>query len=359
MPSVLKRFLGITSALLALAIILAATVFGIFIYLNSPPEIPRTLESRLMMDDPGLSLEDNVLFLEVRNGESSLSVGKRLEEAGIIRNQYLWRLLSRMENEYIKTGTYRIELPASQMNIHSLLIKGSQILVWVTIPEGVTLKKTAAIIEESGICDAEEFLAAAASAEIRSFYQIPGETMEGYLYPDTYLFPLAFPAERVVRTMADTFFMRLAEIAPEAFSLGSSEINNKVILASIVEREYRVEDEAALMAGVFDNRLRIDMALQSCATVEYVITEIQGKPHPTVLYNRDLEIRDPYNTYIYPGLPPGPISAPGAVALRAAFYPRSSEYFYFRLTEPEAGRHYFSRTLDDHIQAGALLPKGN
>jgi UPF0755 protein len=139
--------------------------------------------------------------------------------------------------------------------------------------------------------------------------------------------------------------------------MGSGELFKRVIVASIVEREYRVDEEAALMAGVFYNRLEIGMALQSCATVEYVITELQGRPHPEVLYNRDIEIRDPYNTYLRPGLPPGPISAPGKTALEAAFNPESGAYFYFRLTDPEAGRHYFSRTLDDHIRAGALYVK--
>jgi UPF0755 protein len=92
--------------------------------------------------------------------------------------------------------------------------------------------------------------------------------------------------------------------------------------------------------------------------VEYIITEIQGKPHPEVIYTRDTEIRDPYNTYIRPGLPPGPISWPGETALRAAFYPEASDYLYFRLVDDYAGRHYFSRTLDDHIKAGRLYVKG-
>jgi UPF0755 protein len=231
-------------------------------------------------------------------------------------------------------------------------------LVRVTIPEEVTLKKTARILEDSGICGAEEFLAASASPEILESFNIPGPTMEGYLFPDTYFFPLAYPAAKVISAMAENFFRRLADIAPEASYMGAAELNDRVILASIVEREYRIRDEAALMAGVFYNRLDMRMALQSCATVEYIITEIQGRPHPEVIYNRDLEIRDPYNTYQQRGLPPGPISAPGETALRAAFEPRSSDYLYFRLIDDNAGQHYFSRTLDDHIRAGTLYLKG-
>jgi UPF0755 protein len=183
--------------------------------------------------------------------------------------------------------------------------------------------------------------------------------MEGYLYPDTYLFPPAYPASRVVTAMADTFFIRLKEIRDDILSLSPEELNRRVIIASIVEREYRVNEEAALMAGVFYNRLEIGMALQSCATVEYVITEIQGRPHPEVLYTRDTEIRDPYNTYIRPGLPPGPISAPGKVALEAAFNPAASDYLYFRLVDSASGQHYFSKNLDDHIRAGVLYVKRN
>jgi UPF0755 protein len=161
----------------------------------------------------------------------------------------------------------------------------------------------------------------------------------------------------VVRAMVNNFFSRFQDLGYQ--SPGGEELHRMVTLSSIIEREYRVDDEAALMAGVFFNRLGIGMALQSCATVEYVITEIQGRPHPEVLYNRDIEIRDPYNTYIRPGLPPGPISAPGRVALEAAFHPASSDYLYFRLTDAAAGKHYFSRTLDDHIKAGALYVKGS
>jgi len=353
MVKAIRIFFKFLSAIIALAMVVVGIVLGLAVYFNSPPEkTPFPVEEGMRLE------KDGDLFIEVRDGESASSVGRRLETAGVIRNRYFWYLLFRLDNEQIKTGSYKFELPASQMKIRSILIGGEQILVKVTIPEGVTLKKTAAILEEAGICGAEKFLAASSSKEILDAYHVPGQTMEGYLFPDTYLFPLGYPASKVVQTMADTFFLRLESISPGAGSISSSELNTRVIIASIVEREYRVPEEAALMAGVFFNRLRIGMALQSCATVVYVITEIQGKPHPEQLFNRDLEIRDPYNTYLRPGLPPGPISAPGETALKAAFYPSSTDYLYFRLVDLSTGRHYFSRTLDDHIQAGSLYVKG-
>jgi UPF0755 protein len=299
------------------------------------------------------------VYIEVRDGESSFSVGRRLEKAGIIRSRYFWNILSKYDGDFVKTGLYRFDFPATQLRIRSMLVEGKEILIRVTIPEGVTLKKTASILENAGICDATAFLAAAADPSLIAEYRAPGATLEGYLFPDTYLFPAVWPAPRVVRVMADNFFARLEGIYGDYRSLSPGELNEKVILASIIEREYRVDDEAPLMAGVFYNRLSIGMALQSCATVEYVITEIQGRPHPQTLTDRETSIPDPYNTYRRPGLPPGPISAPGVVALNAAFNPAESGYLYFRLVNPGEGRHYFSRDFDEHIRAAALYVKGN
>jgi UPF0755 protein len=356
MSSVIRKVVGIISALAAVVLIAAAAALAVLIHVNTPPDTavhPPAGDESLTIED------DGSLFLEVRPGESAVSVGMRLEEAGVIRNRYFWQLLFRLRDGFIKTGAYRIALPATQMNIHALLVSGEQILIKVTIPEGVTLKKAAALLEEAEICSAVDFLEAASSPGIRGYYHIPGETMEGYLFPDTYLFPMNYPVEKIIAAMTDNFYTRLGDIAPEALTMSAEELNKRVVIASIVEREYRVNGEAALMAGVFFNRLEIGMALQSCATVEYVITEIQGRPHPEVLYNRDIEIRDPYNTYIRPGLPPGPISIPGRTALDAAFHPAPSDFLYFRLTDAAAGKHYFSRTLDDHIRAGALYVKGS
>jgi UPF0755 protein len=353
MPRKPQKIVHLFRFLTGLVLFLSALILGFLIYGNAPPRNGAAVKaSDGIQVEPGGSV-----YLEVRRGESARSVGKRLEEAGLIRSRYFWYLLSRFGRGYIKTGAYRLEPPMSQLSLRDMLVSGRQLLRRVTIPEGITLKKMAPLFEEAGICGAGDFLAAAADQEIRDRCRVPGPTMEGYLFPDTYLFPLDYPAQRVVGTMADTFFTRLAQIDGDYPALSPEELNRRVIIASIVEREYRVEEEAALMAGVFYNRLGIGMALQSCATVEYVITEIQGRPHPDVLYTRDTEIRDPYNTYIRPGLPPGPISSPGAAALTAAFHPAASDYLYFRLVDAAAGRHYFSRTLDDHIRAAALYVK--
>jgi UPF0755 protein len=347
----LRALLKILSLIIGLGLLLLAVAVGVLIYLNSPPQGPVYEES-----EGGLRLDgEGTVLIEVQKGETGLSVAKRLEEAGIIRNRYFWYFLSRYDKRPVKSGTFQLEVPASQLAVHKALIEGQQMLERVTIPEGLTLTKTAALLEEAEITPAEDFIRVAGDAEILATYGILGPSMEGYLFPDTYLFPKDYPADMVVRAMVNNFFSRLQDLSPAGPN--GEELHRLVTLASIIEREYRVDDEAPLMAGVFYNRLRIGMALQSCATVEYVITEVQGKPHPTVIYTRDTEIRDPYNTYVYPGLPPGPICSPGALALEAALKPQDSNYLYFRLVDPSAGRHYFSRTLDDHIRAAVLYVK--
>jgi UPF0755 protein len=361
------RFLAaLLSGVVAGVIILAVAAAALAVWSNNPPEgVSR--QGAEYMPDPGVRYEysgegdaipASVLFT-VNEGESSYAVGRRLERLHLIRTRYFWDALSRYDGEFVKAGTYRIPLPAKTTEIRGILTGGQTVLLSVTIPEGVTLKKAASLMEEAGICGAEEFLAASRSRALLDEYNITEATFEGWLYPDTYLFPGSFPAEMAVRKMADTFFGKVKEIAPGYETLSADDLNRAVVLASIVEREYRVPEEAAVMAGVFYNRLKKGMALQSCATVEYVITDILGRPHPKVLYNADVEIDNEYNTYLYKGLPPGPISLPGATALNAAFNPADTDYLFFRLVDERAGKHYFSKSFDDHIKAGQLFVKGN
>ena len=341
--------------IIGFVLVLTPALIAAVMYFNSP--IKNQLPSVFSDNDAIRINEDGSYMIDVRRGETSQSVGMRLERTGFIKNRYFWNLICRLDSEHIKTGTYRIEMPLTQIAIHKILTSGREILYKVTIPEGVTLRKMAAIIEEAGICSASAFLTAARDPKIINQFSIPGNSMEGYLFPDTYLFPKEHPADKTVRVMAQNFFSNLNIINETIRKMSPAELNEKVIIASIVEREYRVAEEAPVMAGVFYNRLRIMMALQSCATVEYIITEIQGKPHPSILLFTDLEIVNPYNTYIRPGLPPGPICAPGKVALNAAFFPEKTEYLYFRLENVSSGRHYFSRTYDEHIKAGQLVTK--
>jgi UPF0755 protein len=311
------------------------------------------------LDAPTGLIGEQGLEFRVSSGESAVAVARRLQEAGAIQSAELFRLLIKFrgQEQSLKTGTYLIGPGLSGSAIADLIISGKQMLVRVSLPEGSGLDALAAAAESAGVASAAAVLAAASDPALLASLGIPATSMIGYLFPDTYLLPPEAGAEALLRLMVETFRRRLADTLPEAASLSPSEIHTRIIMASIVEREYRLAEEAPLMAGVFWNRLRIGMALQSCATVVYAITENLGRPHPSRLFDRDLKIDDPFNTYMFPGLPPAPICNPGLTAIMAAFRPASTRFLYFRLVDEAKGSHYFSETLDEHIKAGALSVK--
>ncbi len=299
--------------------------------------------------------EEGKLF-SVGKGESLYAVSDNLYAEGYIRSPLLLKLISRVSgtDSSIKTGQYMIKPGMSTFDIHSLIVSGSGVLYKVTIPEGLTMSAIADILSEKGITDRDEFLEAVKDSEILKKYNIPAASLEGFLYPDSYLFPASYPAEKAAEYMVENFFENTGSLSG---SMTAEEVYEKVILASIIEREYRVEKEASLIASVFVNRLQQGIPLGSCATVEYVITEIRGEPHPEYLTYDDIKIDSEYNTYIHPGLPPGPISNPGMVALKAAFNPEESDYLYFLLKDREKGEHYFSKRLSEHNRARVLYLK--
>ncbi|MCX7787778.1 MAG: endolytic transglycosylase MltG [Spirochaetes bacterium] len=295
----------------------------------------------------------------ILKGESVSTIADRLEQKGLIRSADFLIWLSRWkgtEKQY-RVGHYRIPKGKSTLFVHDLLVKGVQALYRVTIPEGWTISRIGRLLESKGIVSVSEFLSASKQEEILKKYGIPTSSVEGYLFPETYYFPKDYPAIRVIERMVETFFQRLATIVQEKPLPTGKELLDKVILASIIEREYRDPEEAPMISSVFYNRLKIRMPLGSCATVEYVLTEELGKPHPDMLTYEDLEVPSPYNTYKHSGLPPGPICNPGETALKAAFYPAETDYRYFVLKDPEGGRHHFSKTLQEHMQAKVVYLK--
>jgi UPF0755 protein len=334
-----RAFAAAVAALGALAV--AGGLF--FYFLNSPsPTIPA--EGR---------------FFRVQKGETLSAIAARLKEEGLIRSPLLLKVLARVTGSELryKSGYFRIRSDDSTVDIHTLLVSGYQEQIKVTIPEGWTLKKIAQHLEDKGVASRAAVLEAASSAQLLRSLRLPAGNLEGYLYPDTYYFPAGYPAEAVVEQMAANFFDHLKVIAPEAAELSPQKLHEKVIVASIVEREYRRAEEAPLIASVFYNRLRYNIGLESCATLEYIITDLEDRPHPGFLTAEDKRIDSPYNTYKWAGLPPGPISNPGRVALEAALRPASTRYFYFVLKNPESGAHFFSESLKQHNWAKYLYLK--
>ena len=301
----------------------------------------------------GKNAEERVIRIE--KGSSATEVASLLHRENLIRSSSLFQIFMRLggTDKKLKAGTYRILPGTSMPAIATMLSEGRTYQIQVTIPEGSTMKRIADLLEKAKICSGPGFLASATDKSLAAKAGIPAKNFEGFLFPDTYLFAENSDPEVVVMAMAQNFFKKLESIAPSA-TKDRGTLYADVVLASIVEREYRIPAEAGLMASVFKNRLSIKMALQSCATVVYIITEKLGKPHPSVVYYSDLAIDDPYNTYIHRGLPPGPISNPGETALRAVFNSPQSDYLYFRLVDESAGVHRFSRTFEEHT--GETIP---
>ena len=307
---------------------------------------------------PARGRADDGLF-SIDRGQNLSEISRRLQSEGFIRFAPLLDVLARVRGTQgdFKAGYYRIPRRAGTFAIHELLVQGSQKLGKVTIPEGWTAGKIARHLEALGLCPAADFLAAVRSPVLRTQFGIAGKTMEGYLFPDTYFVPVPFTGAAMAELMTKTFFDTVERIEPDWKDLDRESLRDTVIMASIVEREYRADDEAPLIASVFFNRLKKNMGLESCATLEYIITEIQQKAHPEYITLDDERIDSPYNTYKWAGLPPGPISNPGKIALEAAFHPARSGYLYFVLRDKQAGRHFFSRDLSEHNQAKYLYLK--
>ncbi|MDX9800323.1 MAG: endolytic transglycosylase MltG [Spirochaetia bacterium] len=336
----MKKSFGIT-AFITLALLFAAGI--LFIYFDSPVSAD----------------SDESIVVEIGKGETLSSISENLAEKNLIRSPLLLQIISRIKGTdmKMKSGQYSIRSSMSTLEIHNLIVSGSGLLYKVTIPEGLTSSRISVIMEKNRITAADSFIAAVASKEIISDFNISSDSLEGYLFPDSYFFPQNYPAEKVVSFMVENFFRQLKSIYPQYSTLTAEEIRDRVTIASIVEREYRVEKEAPLIASVFFNRIDTKIPLGSCATVEYVITEIQKKPHPEFLTYDDIAIQSPYNTYIHRGLPPSPISNPGRIAIDAAFNPAESDFYYFLLKDKNSGEHFFSRKLSEHNEARVLYLK--
>lgn len=256
----------------------------------------------------------------------------------------------------LKSGIYYVSPSMNIAEIQTLLSSGQQEYIKVSIPEGLTISKIAAELEEKRICSAESFIKACKNPDFAASNGISGETCEGFLFPDTYFLTAGMTAEAVAKIMIVNFFDKIQEI-PALTAMNAADLYDTVTLASIVEREYRVEDEAPLIASVFKNRLRRNIGLYSCATVEYILTEIEGRPHPDRILIEDTKIDNPYNTYKWAGLPPGPISNPGLIALKACSNTPKTNYYFFQVVDPAAGRHVFTTNFDEHIQSHSLYTK--
>ncbi len=316
--------------------------------------------------------DSNKVRIEIPSGMSVGGAAKLLAENNLIRSEKLFYYTARYpqlksflygkqtesSGFVLRSGIYYVSPAMNIAEIQELLSSGQQEYIKVSLPEGLTISKIASELEENRICSAQDFISICKNADFAAANGINGETVEGFLFPDTYFFTAGMTAETVAKIMIENFFSKINQI-PSLAAMNSADLYQTVVLASIVEREYRVEEEAPLIASVFKNRIRRNIGLYSCATVEYILTEIEGRPHPERILIEDTKIDNPYNTYKWAGLPPGPISNPGLVALKACADTPKTNYYFFQIVDPAAGKHIFTTNFDEHVQSHNLYTKSN
>lgn len=279
----------------------------------------------------------------VPRGSSFSQISRQLAAAGVIGNAFAFDVLARVERDDVSVhaGAYRFAPHETSSEIlHALLTGGAQIATWVTFPEGFTAAQIARRLQEAGVGNAGTLLASFRSTSI----VVDGSrtrNLEGFLFPSTYLVPLDATPAQIEKQLTTQFRKELpADAARRARALHIT-VPQVVTVASLIEREAKIDADRPLIASVIYNRLRLGMPLQIDATIEYALPH-----HKTELSFADLKIDSPYNTYLHSGLPPTPIANPGRASLEAAFHPATTEDLYYVYCGN--GHHVFAKTLAQH-----------
>jgi len=317
---------------------LSALLFGAFLlaFLFRPPlQEPQRVE------------------VKVERGEPLSAIVQRLKDHGVISNERLFSFWARLWglDKKIHWGLYRFELPLPPRQVLDQMQLGKGVFHRVTVPEGLTVREIAELLEKAAIADKERFLAEAAKPNLLSLVGRKGKGIEGYLFPNTYYFTPFVTEKDILIAMVEqfraSFNSRLEEQAREM----GLDVHQAVTLASLIEKETGVDEERPLISAVFHNRLRARIPLQSDPTVIYGMKRFSG-----TLTRKDLRNPTPYNTYRIPGLPPGPICSPGLASLRAALQPARVPYLYF--VSRNDGSHVFSVSLAEHNRAVRMYRSG-
>jgi UPF0755 protein len=283
-------------------------------------------------------------IIVVVEGQGAGEVAGKLKEENLIKNSFIFILYLNYKGlgDQIQTGEYEIGANLNMIDVASILTTGKIVTSKITIPEGWTIKQIADYVDKNTIVSKADFLAATEKTYDYGFLSDKPKDadLEGYLYPDTYLLTSKPTADEIVKTMLDNFDKKYTKEIRDKAKASGMNTYEIVTLASIVEREVSKAEDRKLVAGVFLNRLNADMPLESCTTIQYIL----GVSKPQFTYE-ETRTPSPYNTYMNPGLPKGPIGNPSIASIEAVLYPEKSNYFYFLSSK---GTTYFSRTLDEH-----------
>lgn len=299
----------------------------------------------------GSSSAEETVF--IRHGMNAAEIGSLLAERGFIRSAPLFRLASMLRgaSKSLKAGEYVFSKDMSMLQILRKIEDGITVLYKFTIPEGYTLRQIARLWEEKGFGLAVDFAEVARDPAMLGKYGVSSRSLEGYLFPDTYMFPHGISEREAVDEMLHQFGEKLSHLSEDGntASHGRTDLtlsrHEIISLASIIEKEAKVEHEKPIISAVFYNRLMRGRKLESCATVLYSL----GYPRRKLTESDLKNTQSPYNTYLHKGLPPGPICSPGLGSIAAAFNPSDDRYLYF--VSKNDGTHYFAETYRDFLNA--------
>lgn len=292
-------------------------------------------------------------FVNIPRGAGTRGIARALTQAGVIQHptQFLLIRLVRPRAR-LQAGEYAFEKPAAAWEVFDRIERGDIFYYSFTVPEGNNIFDIAAALDRLKIVRAAPFLRAVRDTAMIRDLDPKAPSLEGYLFPDTYRVPRSATPEQLCRMMTDRFRQEWTALEPPK----DVNVHEVVTLASLVEREARTGGERPLIASVYRNRLRINMALQCDPTTIYAA--LLEDRYRGAIYRSDLASQQSYNTYQHPGLPPGPIANPGLESLRAALHPAQTEYLYFVLKPGTQGEHAFSKGLAEHEAAVKKYRRG-
>ncbi|KMP11952.1 aminodeoxychorismate lyase [Candidatus Nitromaritima sp. SCGC AAA799-C22] len=287
------------------------------------------------------------VIVHIPPGATLKQISIDLKERRLIHSASAFRLLAHIRKKptHIQVGEYELNPSMLPVEILNTITSGKTILHPVTIPEGYRITEIASLLADRGLVDKAVFIQTTHDPELLNSLNIPSDSVEGYLFPETYYFSKYTSERKIIQTLLDTFKQRvltpelLKRLQAQEFSL-----HEIVTLASLIEKETGAGEERRQISAVFHNRLRKDMRLQTDPTVIYAIKNFDGN-----IRKKDLSIDSPYNTYKYKGLPPGPIASPGLQSIIAALSPVETKHLYF--VSRKDGSHHFSSSLKEHNRA--------
>ena len=284
-------------------------------------------------------------IVEIQKGGNIFEISQKLYQNGLIRNRLIFMIeaLRSGKHKEIKAGEYALYPYQNIEEILDILVKGKVYQHRITVFEGATLWQVAEILERERVCSREEFLKWAKNREFLKELKIPSDTVEGYLYPDTYFFAKNTPCPQVISTMVKNFWEKWKTLEP-FLQKSNLPLRDVVILASIVEKEAYYDPEKPIIAAVYLNRLKKGMPLQADPTINYALKEFRR-----LTYKDYRSVKSPYNTYLHTSLPPTPICNPSLSSLRAVLVPAKVPYLYF--VADGTGKHVFSKTYKEHLKA--------